>query len=138
MSAVGGASRTVSSTYAHKGTAAGRLGINPGAPASMSLKANIDATLFSMLRVHFWFYPTGFRYKDDFRLQYSENGGTSWTTITSWIYPTNFQNNGFYDATVYIHRSQVTFNDQFRIRFTADVSDDFDQVYFDEIELAGK
>jgi hypothetical protein len=75
---------------------------------------------------------------EDFFLEYSSNGGSSWQVVEDWRAGTDFSNNQWRQATVFIPRASFSFTQSARIRFRCDASSDADDVYIDEIELAGQ
>ena len=125
--------------YAHQGTAALLIQDNSGSASSVYHKSSEDATRYNQLRVHFWFYPFSMDNKnEDFFLEYSSNGGTSWKNVKRWVFSVDFVNDRFYEAMVYLNRTDVAFTNRARLRFHCDASDDGDKIFIDEVEFSGK
>jgi Peptidase family M28/Secretion system C-terminal sorting domain len=88
---------------------------------------------YSSMKVSFSFYGTGMETGEDFFLEVSTNGGTSYTIVKTYAYGTTYLNNTFYNELVTINNPSLTNNT--RVRFRCDASDNTDQVYIDDIKI---
>jgi hypothetical protein len=131
-------SRHTAGTYAHQGVASADIQDNSGSASSFYLTTNRNVTAYTQLRVTFWYRGVGMERNEDFFLEYSSNGGSSWQVVEDWRAGTDFSNNQWRQATVFIPRASFSFTQSARIRFRCDASSDADDVYIDEIELAGQ
>ena len=68
---------------------------------------------------------------EDFFLEMSLNGGSSWSTIGSWNLHDEFKNNTLMHDGVTVHNTNFTNNTKFRFR--ADASGDQDYLYIDNV-----
>ena len=93
-----------------------------------------SASGYDAVEVEFYFYAWSMENNEDFWLQYSGNGGSSWTTVQSWASGTNFENGNFYTATVTIN-SGLTNNA--KLRFRCDASGNSDYIYVDQVTVTG-
>ncbi|MEQ8822307.1 MAG: hypothetical protein RLY93_18890, partial [Sumerlaeia bacterium] len=75
---------------------------------------------------------------EDFWLQYSSNGGSSWTTVGSWAQGTDFSNNAFYSESVVIDSASQSFTSNAKFRFRCDASNNADDVYIDEVRISAR
>jgi DNA-binding beta-propeller fold protein YncE len=131
-------SRYTGGTHAHQGAASADIQDNSGASSSFHLTASRNVTAFTQLRVTFWYKGVSMERGKDFFLEYSSNGGSTWQIIDDWRSGTEFSNNQWRQGTVVIDRGSFSFTTSARIRFRCDASNDSDDVYIDEIELAGR
>ncbi|MHC4988935.1 MAG: Ig-like domain-containing protein, partial [Planctomycetota bacterium] len=85
----------------------------------------------STATVGFGFYATGFGSGDTFELQISANGGSSYSTVETWTYGTDFANDEHNNDIK--HLEGYSFNDQTRFRFRCYASSG--SVYIDDIKV---
>ncbi|MEP4093343.1 lamin tail domain-containing protein [Reichenbachiella sp.] len=70
---------------------------------------------------------------EDFWLQVSTDGGSSFSTVEEWNYTDEFVNNQRYHETIEV--SNIAFTSNTQLRFRCDASSNHDQVYIDDIEI---
>jgi hypothetical protein len=131
------ASRNTSSANAHQGVASADIQDNSGAASSVSLTTSRNETAYTQLRVTFWYKAVNLKKNQDFFLEYSSNGGSTWQTAGTWKAGTDFSNNQWKQSTVLITKGTFSFTSTAKIRFRCDANGDGDDVYIDEIEFAG-
>ena len=120
-------------TYAHGGSAAINLQDNTNTSVMTTNKLNLSA--YSAVEVDFWFYAVSMdNANEDFWLQISTNGGSSFTTKKAWARDTDFVNGKFYHETVVIDDVSLTANT--KIRFRCDASGNADDVYIDDVVVS--
>jgi len=124
--------RNNSATYASSGTRSIRLRDNTS--QSVMTTDNIDLGSFEEVTVDFHYYPVGMDANEDFWLQVSTDGGSSYSTIETWVRGTDFNNNTSYNESVTI---TGTFTSSTKIRFRVDASVNNDRVYFDDVTISG-
>jgi hypothetical protein len=120
-------------TYAHQGS--GAIDIEDNTNSSVTTTGNLALSAYDEVKVDFWYYCVSMETNEDFWLQISTNGGSSYTTVQAWAEGAEFQNGAFYQESVTI--TGYTLTDQTRIRFRCDASGGGDDVYIDEIEISG-
>ncbi|RMH69245.1 MAG: T9SS C-terminal target domain-containing protein [Gemmatimonadetes bacterium] len=108
-----------------------RIRDNSGTASSMTTDA-FDASGVSSIDVEFFFYSYSMENGEDFWLQYSSNGGSTWTTVASWARGTHFNNNTFYTATVSINTGNSS---NAKVRFRCDASANADHIYIDDVTI---
>jgi len=114
-----------------------RNGANPD-EASFYHSSDHDVTLFSTLRVHFFFKALRFEDNKNFSLEYSSDSGVTWNDIKIWTFRVDFFNNNYYEETVLIKESSsILFNDKVRLRFTCGGNRNLDNIYIDEVAFSG-
>ncbi len=118
--------------YANTGSYSIRLRDNSGVHSSVSSAVH-DWSGVSSLVVDFSFYPRSMETNEDFWLQVSTNGGSSYTTVETWKRGTDFNNNTRYNERVVI--DNVDFTENSRLRFRCDASGDWDYIYLDDITI---
>jgi len=95
---------------------------------------NIDASGYEEIKVEFSYYPVELEEGEDFWLQLSTDGGTTFTTFKTWAKGVDFENNTAYRETVTINQA---FSTTTKIRFRVDASVNNDRVYFDDVAISG-
>ena len=95
---------------------------------------NLNLSNYDELTVEFIFYPRSMENAEDFWLQVSTNGGSSYSTVASYASGTSFSNNGFYQDAVVI---PGPFSSNTRLRFRCDASGNSDYIYLDNIVITG-
>ena len=128
-------SRNVNSVV--NGTASVRLN-RSGDPRASTYTSNIDLTSYTDVEISFSFRFNGCESGDDFLVQYSNNGGTSYTTIGSYALGGSYSNGTIYSSTITVPDSGATLYDtDSRFRFIADANANNDQFYIDDILISG-
>jgi hypothetical protein len=117
---------------AHQGSNAVNLQDNTG--TSVMTTGNQVLSGKSEVQVEFWAYPNSFEGSEDFWLQISTNGGSSYTTVKAWVNGVDFSNGTFFSDSVII--SGITLTDQTRLRFRCDASGNKDDIYIDEVRVS--
>ena len=116
---------------------------NPGStPYSIRLRDNTNTSVmttdnlslagYESVSVDFHYYPVSMETNEDFWLQISTNGGSSYSTVGSWKRGTDFDNGVHYDESVGINGP---FTNNTRIRFRCDASTNADYVYIDDVVI---
>ncbi len=102
--------------------------------SSTTTTDNLNLSTFEELTVSFSYYPRSMETGEDFWLQISTNGGSSYQTVASWASGTDFVNNTRYNETVVINQA---FSSTTRLRFRCDASTNSDYVYIDDVDITG-
>ena len=119
--------------YASTGNNAVRIRDNSGVASSIFT----DPLNFSgvpSLEVSFSFYPRLMENGEDFFLEVSTNGGSSFAIIEDYITGTDFVNNQQYDIVETIPGSNLSANTV--LRFRCDATANQDEIYLDDIEIS--
>ncbi len=124
-------------TRSFEGTWSIALRDDSGVLSSMVSPTYTTAPNYLAMQVEFNFYPYSMESGEDFSLQYSNNNGSTWTTIGSWISGTNFNNNTFYAASISINKSAYGFTNTSKFRFVCDASTNSDLIYIDAVKVKG-
>jgi subtilisin family serine protease len=96
---------------------------------------DIDLSTYSELTVDFSYYPRSMdNSNEDFWLQVSTDGGSTYTTVEEWNRDDEFVNNQRYYDSVII---PGPFTANTRLRFRCDASGNKDWVYIDEVVISG-
>ena len=119
--------------YASNGNYCVRLRDNTN--TSVMTTDDLDLSEYNELKVEFSYYCRSMdNSNEDFWLQVSTNGGSSFTTVEEWNRNDEFVNNQFYTDEVTI--SDITFTPNTRLRFRCDASGNADWVYIDEVVIS--
>ena len=132
----GGNDCTRTNTGTPNGTWSIDLQDNSGVASSMTTD-DIDITPYTSIDFTFDFEAVSMENGEDFWVQYSSNGGTSYTTIATYISGTNFNNNTPYTPTISIDTGSYTFSTNSRFRIRCDASGNGDDVYIDNVLIQG-
>ncbi len=125
--------RYVGNKYAHQGSAA--LDLQDNTSTSVATTNNLALSGYSSIKVEFWYKCISMDSKtEDFWLQISTNGGSSYTTVEEWNLNDEFINGLYYQDSVIITGRTLT--NQTRIRFRCDASASSDDVYIDQITVS--
>ncbi|MCO6480426.1 MAG: T9SS type A sorting domain-containing protein [Phaeodactylibacter sp.] len=122
-----------STSYAYSPSNAVRLRDNSS--SSVITTDNLNLASYSELTVNFTYVTSSMdNSSEDFWLQVSTNGGSSYTTVEEWNLNDEFVNEVRYFESVVITGS---FSSSTRLRFRCDASSNNDYVYIDDIEILG-
>ncbi|MCB0396998.1 MAG: fibronectin type III domain-containing protein [Flavobacteriales bacterium] len=125
--------RVSNSTYANSGSYS--LQLRDNSSSSYSNTDVIDLSSFEEVTVSFSYMCNSMdNSNEDFWLQISTNGGSSYTTVEEWNLNDEFVNNQRYNDAVTI---QGPFPSNVRFRFVCDASGNSDWVYIDDIDITG-
>lgn len=95
---------------------------------------NIDLSAYDYITVDFSYYALSMENGEDFWLQISNNGGSSYSTEASWASGAEFQNGQRYNEQVTL---AGPFASNARLRFRCDASGNSDYVYIDDVVITG-
>lgn len=119
--------------YANGGT--GRpVRLRDNTSTSVMTTDNLDLSGYDELTVDFNFLPRLMENGEDFWLQVSTNGGSSYTTVATWVAGSDFSNNTREFETVVIPGG---FSSTTRLRFRCDASANSDYIYIDDVVISG-
>jgi len=118
--------------YSWSGSRSARLRDNTN--SSVTTTDNLNLSNFENITIDFYFYARSMENGEDFWVQYSTNGGSSYTTVASYARGTDFNNNTFYSSSVDI---DGPFSSNTRFRFRCDASNNADYVYIDDVTITG-
>ncbi|MEM9916577.1 MAG: T9SS type A sorting domain-containing protein [Bacteroidota bacterium] len=118
--------------YANSGSYCVRLRDNTN--TSVMTTDNLNLTSYEELTVSFSYLVRLFEGSEDFWLQVSTNGGSSYTTVEEWNLGGEFSNNQRNFDEVVI---SGPFSANTRLRFRCDASANSDYVYIDDVSIEG-
>jgi Metallo-peptidase family M12/Secretion system C-terminal sorting domain len=125
--------RTNNASYANSGTFSIQLRDNTSTSVMSTTNQNWSA--YEEITVNFSYIAVSFdNSNEDFWVQISTNGGTSYTTVGDYNFSAQFNNNQRNSGTVVI---PGPFTSTTRLRFRSDASADDDQVYIDDVVITG-
>jgi len=124
--------RINSSTYSGNGTYSIRLRDNTN--SSVMTTDNLNLSAYNEVTVDFHYYANSMENNEDYWLQVSTDGGSSYVTISTWARGTDFNNNVKYNESVTM---TGTFSSTTKIRFRCDATANADQVYIDDVVITG-
>ena len=121
-----------STEHAHQGFYS--VNLEGGTSTSVVTTKDLELSYYDDVIVEFWYKAVSMEAGEDYWLQISTNGGSSYATVQTWIAGVDFENDTFYSDSVTI--TGYTLTNQTRIRFRLDASDDDDDIYLDEIRVS--
>ncbi|MEM7572891.1 MAG: T9SS type A sorting domain-containing protein [Bacteroidota bacterium] len=124
--------RLSNTTYANSPTYSIRLRDNTS--SSVMTTDNLNLSGYEEVTVDFTYIANSMENGEDFWLQVSTNGGSSYTTVETWVRNIDFVNNSREFESVTI---TGTFTSNTRLRFRCDASANADQVYIDDVNISG-
>lgn len=124
--------RVNSSAYSNSGTYSIRIRDNTSSSVMTTQTFNLDG--YEEVTVSWSYLPVGMETGEDFWLQVSTNGGSSYQTITTYASGTDFVNNVRENESVTMIG---TFTSSTRFRFRCDASADSDAIYIDDVNIEG-
>lgn len=119
--------------YASSGSRTIRIRDNSGTASSMTTD-NLALSGYEEVTIDFGYYPVGMENGEDFWLQGSLDGGSTWQTVATWARGTDFNNNAFYTESVVI---TGTYTNTTQWRFRCDASANNDRIYIDDVNISG-
>ncbi|MFM1931946.1 MAG: hypothetical protein RL226_1249 [Bacteroidota bacterium] len=124
--------RINSTTYAYSGSYSMRLRDNTN--SSVMSTTNQNWSNYEEVTVSFKFRTNSFENGEDFWVQLSTNGGSTYSTKATYAAGTNFSNGTYYQVDLVL---AGPFTTNTRLRFRADASADDDQLYLDDVVITG-
>lgn len=98
---------------------------------------NLDLSAYSQIEVQFSYYCVSMdNSNEDFWLQISTDGGSSFITIEEWNRDDEFLNDERHNETVVI--SGISLSSNTKLRFHCDASGNSDWVYIDDVIITGR
>ena len=122
--------RNSNPTYATSGSYSVRLRDNTS--SSRTTTNSFDASIYAALTVNFNFVGVSMEPGEDFFLEYSTNGGSTFSEAGHWVAGQHFENNVGQSESVTFFGS---FTNNTVLRFRCDASTNSDFVYLDDIHI---
>jgi hypothetical protein len=128
-----------SSNFPHQGISSARIQDDSGDASSILHASSHDVSGYVDLRVSFWFYAVGLSTNEDFFLEYSSDGGSTWQIVELYVAGANFLNHQFQYSLVTFSSQPGSFDlsNQAKIRIRCDASNNKDKIDIDEIRFEG-
>ena len=108
--------------------------IRDNTSTSVTYTDDLDLSGYEELTVGFGFVANSMENGEDFVLEYSTNGGNSFTTVATYIRGVNFSNGSAYSDEVVI---PGPFSGNTVIQFRCDASGNNDQIFLDDVAISG-
>jgi hypothetical protein len=129
----GGVDCNRSTSNPSNGTISVQLRDNSGA-ASGTASINLNLVGSLSAKVSFSWIGSGMESGEDFFLEISTNGGSTYTILKTYVYGTTYVNGTRYNENYTVTGITFTANTRFRLR--CDASDDSDQIFIDNIIIS--
>lgn len=128
----GGKDCTRSTSNPNTGSYSIQLRDNSSASSSMFTN-NLDLSTYNEVTIDFSYYTSSMESGEDFFLETSTNGGSSYSIYKTWVSGIDFNNSVRQNESVLI--TGISFTNNTRFRFRCDASNKGDQVYIDDVVL---
>jgi len=115
------------------GTQNVKLNDGLGDASSIELTNSEDTTPYSQVRVDFTYIADGMDPGENFLLQYSPDGGTSWITLKSFVSGVDFNDMVREYESLIWDNTQITFTNDMKFRFENDANGGNDKTFIDNI-----
>jgi len=131
----------------NSGVSSVRIEDNDEAESSFYLKDDLDLTPYNLVRLRFWFRgrgdgDLGYDEGDSFAVDYSNDSGSTWDELKSWIYGSaDFEKNGIdYVGQHWLQKDdeEHPYTSNVRFRFRSFSKDDQAKVFIDDVEISAK
>ncbi len=119
--------------YANTGSYSIRIRDNVGSASSMYTD-DMALANYSTVTIEFSWIAISMENNEDFMLEVSTNGGSSYSIIESWVRGTDFENSIRYNESIDISTS---FTNNTRFRFRCDASGNGDKIFIDDVVIKG-
>jgi len=126
------ATRLNNASFAKTGVYSIRL--RNGNTTSLMSTGNINLTSYNQVTVTFSYIVTGYSNGESFALQVSSNGGSTYSTVKTWVAGTDFTNNIRGSGT---HTLNAPFTSNYRCRIRAFGNSNNDNAYIDDVVISG-
>ncbi|MDB4541287.1 polysaccharide lyase family 7 protein [Akkermansiaceae bacterium] len=103
-----------------------------------TLTNSLDLSAYSQLQIDFTYVIQSFEGSESFWVEYSDDGGSNWSTIEEYVNDVDFVDDGTrYNPSLTIDDITYNFTSTVKVRFRCDASANSDDVYFDEVVIFG-
>ncbi len=103
---------------------------------SVTFSDDINLSAYQDVKVDFSYNPISFEGSEDFFLEISTNGGTSWSVLKQYVNDVDFSDTGG-PQTDSVTSSGLSLTSTTTLRFRCDASGNADDVYIDQIVVSG-
>ena len=118
--------------YANTGNFCIRLRDNTA--SSVMFSDVMDYSIYESITIDFSFITVNLNAGHTFHIELSDNAGTTWTTLETWEYIVDIDNNQRYNVSI---PQNGPFTANTMIRFRADLDANSDRVYIDDVVIEG-
>lgn len=132
----GGGDAFLSNPTAINGTQGVNTQDNSGTASSITTN-NINLTSFGSASIDFDYRASGFWWGLDFYIEYSDNGGISWSEVENFKNGSHFDNDTNYSESITVDTNNFNFTSISRFRIRCDASNDSNDLYIDNITITG-
>jgi len=130
----GDARRNNYGPYANSGNYSMRIRDNSGAESSIT-SSTLALSSFTDINISFSFLSKKLKSGEDFLLEFSNDGGTTFNQVEQWENGTDFSNDNFHAINITL--TGLALNDNSKFRFRCDASSNDDRIYLDDIVIEG-
>ncbi|MFT7588331.1 MAG: hypothetical protein ACI959_000538 [Limisphaerales bacterium] len=102
--------------------------------SSVMTTDNLNLGSYEEITIDFTYVSVSMENGEDFWLQYSQDGGATYSTLVTWARGVDFSNNVRENESVVV---TGTFSSTFRWRFRCDASNNGDRIYIDDVVISG-
>jgi beta-glucanase (GH16 family) len=133
----GGPDASLSATHAI-GTQCLNLQDDSGDASSAWLSSSLELQAYARLKVEFTYVTVDFSGTENFLVEFSEDGGSSWDVAGDFVHGTDFSNGIRENPVLIITDATHNFTSNAVIRLRCDAGSNTDDVYIDNIVISGE
>lgn len=111
---------------------------NSGDASSAWVANTLNLAGYSKLKIAFTVMPSSFERSENFLLEYSADGGSTWTTVRDFVNNVDFVNLERQSIEETVDGGSYIFKSNARIRFRADASGNGDNAYIDNVVISAQ
>lgn len=112
---------------------------NSGDASSSWLASSLDLTGKSELKIEFTYLPVSMdNSKEDFWVQYSDDGGATWITVAAYVATVDFVNNVRENPVITLDSGSYNFTSDVKLKFRCDASGNQDDIFIDDIIVSAR
>jgi hypothetical protein len=108
-----------------------------GTESAIWLVNPLDLTNYRTLKIKFTYLTTNVNEEEDFWLEYSDDGGSSWVLIKAFVLDVDFANGVRQNPEFILADTDYNFTSNVNIRFMCDASANTDNFFLDNIVISG-
>lgn len=112
---------------------------NSGDASSAWLDSSLDLSGYSELRIEFSYMPISMdNDREDFWVQFSDDGGSSWTTVQAFVTGVDFSNGTREYPVITINSGSYNFTSNVKLKFRCDASGNLDDIFIDDVIISAQ
>ena len=130
---VGGADAFRAQANANSGSFSMDIQDNSGAASSFSTTTGMNLSGYGQIRIQYSMYAVSMENGEDYFVEVSTNGGSTWQVVGNYKRGTDFNNNSRQSIDI---QTSMALSSNVKVRFRCDASGNNDDVYIDDVVVS--